>query len=410
MLAQFYPPVIGGEERHVHELSKELVQRGHTVTVATFGQQRAIQVQQDEGVRIYRIPSTTQRTMWLYQERQRPHAPPFPDPEALLALYRVIAWEQPHIVHAHNWLLHSFLPLKRWSNARLIVSLHDYSLRCVKKRLMYQGASCSGPGVIKCVRCAVDHYGAVKGVPTVLAHWAMGSVERTAVDMFLPVSCAVAIGNGLSESNAPFRIIPNFVPDVPENDNPGDAARLALLPPDGYLLFVGDLSRDKGVDVLLRAYAGLTNVPPLVLIGQNYLSLSTASLPPNVVVFDGWPHTAVMEAWRRCSIALVPSVWPEPFGIVVLEAMACGKPLIASNVGGIPDIVADHESGILVPPGDVVALRQAIRQLLSNPQLGTQMGQAGKERVALFRADVIIPKIEQIYRHVLTSDIALCAG
>ena len=74
-----------------------------------------------------------------------------------------------------------------------------------------------------------------------------------------------------------------------------------------------------------------------------------------------------MEAFRRCSIAVVPSVWAEPFGIVVIEAMAGKSAVVASDIGGIPEIVRNGVSGLLVPPGDSVALRGALADLIAVP-------------------------------------------
>jgi glycosyltransferase involved in cell wall biosynthesis len=109
MLAQNYSPIIGGEERHVQDLSVELSKRGHEVAVATLHTPGAAEFELDHGVRIYRVKSTMQRTPGLYSRPERSHAPPFPDPEVMLALRQIIAREQPQIVHAHNWILHSGL-------------------------------------------------------------------------------------------------------------------------------------------------------------------------------------------------------------------------------------------------------------------------------------------------------------
>jgi glycosyltransferase involved in cell wall biosynthesis len=252
----------------------------------------------------------------------------------------------------------------------------------------------------KCLGCVTDHYGLAKGVPTALSNWMMGVAERIAVDMFLPVSQATAAGNGLVGSQLPFQVIPNFVSDdigVPrETADP----RLAQLPSEAYLLFVGDLTQEKGIDVLLRAYAECKSPSPLILIGRR-CSDTPAEFPPNVVFLSSWPHDAVMEAWYRSSIALVPSVWPEPFGMVVIEAMAAGRPVIASRIGGLPDILVDGETGFLVPPGDPIALRRAIEHLLADPILRERMGEAGKRRVTEFRADTVVPRIEQVYQTLI---------
>src|SRR5438105_5021797 len=159
MLAQFYPPIIGGEERHVYNRSVELVARGHDVAVATMqhGQEPLLTVEQ--GVRVYRVPSAVKRLQCLLSEKERYHAPPFPDPEILQALRSIIQEECPEIIHAHNWLLYSFTPLKAWSKAKFVVTLHDYSQICVIKRLMRQGQVCSDGRLPHCLQCANEHYG-----------------------------------------------------------------------------------------------------------------------------------------------------------------------------------------------------------------------------------------------------------
>src|SRR5690242_20326627 len=112
MLSQFYPPTLGGEEQHVQALGKALAARGHSVAVATLGQRGLPEREQDGAVRVYRLQGAAQRIPWLYQESVRRHTPPAPDPELTWRLRRVLAEERPAIVHAHNWLVHSFLPLK----------------------------------------------------------------------------------------------------------------------------------------------------------------------------------------------------------------------------------------------------------------------------------------------------------
>jgi glycosyltransferase involved in cell wall biosynthesis len=400
MVTDFYHPFVGGVEQHVRSLSAALVARGHEVAVATLGHTGLAEFECDRGVRVYRIASSMQRASWLFSHPERTWAPPFPDPEALWLLRKVVKQEQPDIVHGHDWLVRSFLPLKPTSRARLVVSLHYYTLTCATKSLMYRQSPCQGPGFLKCLGCGTGHYGAAKGLPIVLGTWAMGAAERAAVDMFLPVSQATALGNGLTGAGLPFEVIPNFVPDDIGTARSEGWPGLAQLPNEGYLLFVGDLRRLKGIDVLLRAYAGLTDAPPLVLIGKVWAE-TPAVLPPNVIILKNWPNHAVMEAWRRSALAVVPSIWPEPFGIVVIEAMASGRPVIASGIGGIPDIVVDGETGLLVAPGDPAALRQAIARLLADPELRKRMGQAGARRARDFHASAVVPRIEHIYREMV---------
>jgi len=403
MLSQSYPPIIGGIAIHVRTLSVELASRGHDVAVVTQWYQGLAEYEVDQGVRVYRFHSSMQRMPWLFKNNNRRFAPPFPDFEAMLALRRIIRKEQPEIVHAHNWLVYSFLPLKEWSKARLVVTLHDYGLTCPKMTLMYHDALCEGPGLKKCLGCASQHYGLPKGVPTVFANRVMSRIERGLVDIFLPNSHAVAVENGLIDSQLPFQVIPHFIP-ADLSALHGDAEPyLAQLPAEDYLLFVGSLSRSKGVEVLLRAYAGLTNAPPLVIIGHQTPDWSRVSsaCPDNVFVLKDWPRYAVLEAWKRCMIGLVPSVWSEPFGLVALEAMSAGRPVIASRTGGLVDIVADGETGFLVQPGDPLALQQAMNRLLADSDLRSRMGQAALYRFSEFQVGALVTRFEQVYQNEL---------
>ncbi len=191
MLTQFYPPAVGGEERFTCDLSVELSARGHDVSVATLWHEGFPEFEIDRGVRIYRVRGTMQRLRILFSESDHRYAPPFPDPEILRELRRIILEEKPDIVHAHNWIVHSFTPLKSWSKAKFVVSLHDYSLVCVQKRLMYHGTSCTGPNLTKCLDCATHYYGIAKGPASTLANFYWAERERRAADIFLPVSRAV---------------------------------------------------------------------------------------------------------------------------------------------------------------------------------------------------------------------------
>lgn len=403
MLTQFYPPMIGGEERHVRNLSIMLKERGHDVAVATIWHAGMPEFEQDEGVRIYRIRGTMARVERLFSEAGHKHAPPFADPELALALRRIVARERPEVVHAHNWLVHSFVPLKLWSGAKLVLTVHDHSLRCAKKKLIRGDALCDGPSLAGCLRCAGAHYGPAKGALVSAANLVMGAAERAAVDMFVPVSRAVAYDNALYGGRLPVRVIPNFVPDNVGDDLGEPHPLLEQLPAGDFMLFVGAFGRYKGVDVLAQAYKGMAGAPPLVVIGYQTpeYPVQTTDFPLNMHVLHDWPHAAVMQAWRRSMLGLVPSTWSDPCPTVAMEAMACGKPLIASALGGLTDLVDNGVTGLLVPPNDAQALRGAMQRLLADPALRTRMGLAAKRKVASFQASAVLDQIEGLYRELV---------
>lgn len=400
MVTDFYWPFLGGVEQHVRTLSHALHERGHHVAVATLWSEGLAEEEIDKDVVIYRVGSISQRVKWLHRQPQRPWAPPFPDPQVTNALRQIILREQPEIVHGHDWLARSFLPLKGWSGAKLVMSLHYYTRSCAKKNLMFDGMPCVGPAPRKCMACAARHYGSAKGMTTLLANQTMGAVEDRTVDLFVSVSEATAEGNRLTNSHLPQLVIPNFLPTRPSVPDDSLDFYTEQLPQGDFLLFVGDLRPIKGLEVLLAAYEALVDAPPLVLIGKVWPDTPT-EFPPNIHILREWPNPAVMEAWRRSTIALVPSLWPEPFGIVVIEAMAGGTPVIASRIGGIPEIVVDGESGLLVPAGDVSALQQAIERLLQDKDLRQQMEIAAKARATDFSTGAVVPQIEAAYYRLL---------
>ncbi|MEQ1577536.1 MAG: glycosyltransferase family 4 protein [Hyphomicrobium sp.] len=400
MLSQFYPPIIGGEERHVKNLATALAQRGHEVCVATLSGTGSNAQDMDGGVRVYRLHGTLQKMTKLFSEGERRHVPPFPDPGLLLGLRRVILEFRPDIVHAHNWLLHSFLPLKQWSGARFVVTLHDLSLVCAKKNMMHGGSTCSGPAFAKCMKCASHHYGPIKGCVTAAANWVSQGAERKLADKFLTVSSAIAVGNKLAQSGVDYEIIPNFVPDDIAQLDDEPPAQVAALPQEPFLLFAGDLGIFKGTHVLIDAYRRLRNAPPLVMIGRRSAE-TPEDLPENVHIFESWPHAAVMHAWNRSLLGVVPSILPEACATVVMECMGMGKTLVATRIGGTPDLVEDGISALLVPPGNADALSCAIQTLIDNPSQRERMESAAVQRVQHLKAKSVVPRIENIYAQLL---------
>ena len=125
--------------------------------------------------------------------------------------------------------------------------------------------------------------------------------------------------------------------------------------------------------------------------------IPVAGVPPasgERIEFIPWRRQEDLPAlYRSADICVVPSVGPEPFGIVTLEAMACGKPVVASNIGGLPSIVNEGAGGFLVPPGDPNALAARIRLLLLDKELRARMGAAARRRAEEFAWDRIMQDI-----------------
>jgi glycogen(starch) synthase len=370
--------------------------------VATYGHEDA--VDDVEGLRVYRIRPFSGTLPGVYQG-DRQHAAPFPDPAVVRALGRIIEDFEPDVVHAHNWMVYSLLPLRRRTSAPCVLTLHDFSNVCSTKRYMYMDqVLCSGPSPRRCLRCASNHYRGPVGPLTYLglsitAHW-----KSRALDHVLAVSRAVAEGNGLADFGVPWGVVPNFITDELGKE-PESRARPDWLPDGVYWLFAGDLSLDKGTGVLLSAYQALPQTrPPLVLVGRQGMDLPE-SLPAGVVLAGPRPHGEVMAALAGAAVATAPSIWPDPCPTVVLEAMAHGVPMVTTAIGGMVDMVRDGVDGRLVPPGDPERLSEALWALHEDPALARSMGTSARAHVDSFRASAVVGRIEQLYEELVRSEL-----
>jgi glycosyltransferase involved in cell wall biosynthesis len=395
MLAQSFAPVIGGEERVVENLSRELAGRGHEVAIATLKQPGA-EPTPLPGVRIHALRSSVARVSGAGAERL--YAPPLPDPEAMRDLQRVLEEERPDVVHAHNWIVHSYLPLDRRDDAVLVLSLHDYGLICPTKRLLRNGTICSGPGPLKCLLNARHQYGLAKGAAITAGTLTRERSVRRRVDLFLPISTTVAELCRLGPEDE-YRVMPNFIGELPPSAA-ADPKALQALPDVPFALYFGDLTEDKGAKHLIDVYAELEGAPPLVLIGRDHLG--GAARRPNVMTLGPLPYPTVIEALRRSLFSVAPSIWAEPFGMVALEAAKAGKPIIASDIGGLKDIVVDGETGLLVPPGETAPLRAALQRMIGDAELRERLGAAASRRAAeVFSPEALVPQVEQAYEAAL---------
>ena len=180
------------------------------------------------------------------------------------------------------------------------------------------------------------------------------------------MSVVLAVSTALAEDARRLgaheaRVVPNGVELPPEG--PAEAE-----PP--YVLFAGRLSREKGILELVEAARGLD----LVVAGDG-------PLRGRVPQARGWlPRAELERLYAGAAVVACPSR-REGFGLTCAEAMAYGRPVVASAVGGLRDLVVEGETGLLVPPGDVAALRDALERLLADAPLRRRLGTAARERV-----------------------------
>ncbi|HET9384124.1 MAG TPA: glycosyltransferase family 4 protein [Gemmatimonadales bacterium] len=209
-------------------------------------------------------------------------------------------------------------------------------------------------------------------------------------------------------ANVPIAVIP-YAASLPPARPKTDADREHV----PTVLFVGRLVERKGVTHLVEAVAQLADRRArLVIVGDGperpRLEARARELGiAHRVEFRGRISDADLRtAYQRAGVFVLPAVLDsrgdtEGLGVVLLEAMNYGVPVIASNIGGIVDIVVDQETGLLVPPGDAAALASALDSVLRDPARSRRLGEAGRRRLAeQFSWDAILAKMESVYRSV----------
>jgi glycosyltransferase involved in cell wall biosynthesis len=160
-----------------------------------------------------------------------------------------------------------------------------------------------------------------------------------------------------------FRIKPNFVPDVA----PSDVVPFAAREPR-YALYVGHLSAHKGVRTLLKAWRQLLNLPLKVVGSGPLLEELVAYTEAHGldVEFTGLlPRSEVLGLVRRAAVQVVPSEWYEGFPLVIAEAQYCGTPVVASRIGGLPELVVEGSMGALFEPGNAMDLAKAVGSVVA---------------------------------------------
>jgi glycosyltransferase involved in cell wall biosynthesis len=177
-------------------------------------------------------------------------------------------------------------------------------------------------------------------------------------------------------------------------------------------LYVGRLSPEKGLPYLLKAFAKITSMMSnavLVIVGNGPLKIelqklgADLNLTGHILFLDPIPYHKVQEAHIISDVTVLPSIptksWMEQFGYVLVEAMACGKPVVASRSGAIPEIVDDGKTGFLTKPEDVNDLTEKLKTLLTDEKLRREMGCKGRAKVeAKFSYEAVIPQLRKLYR------------
>lgn len=284
---------------------------------------------------------------------------------------KLIEHSKPDLVHCHN-LFPSLSPSvirATIEDIPVVMTLHNYRLRCLPGTLFRDGSVCEDclgrtpwPGVVH--RCYQTSFAAsVALASSLVLHRGLGTFSR--VRLFIAISEFVRekhIDGGIPASQ--IIVKPHFAWPVQRRDGPGE-----------YFLFLGRLSPEKGVDVLLDAWKHVT--AKLLIAGDGPDATRLRAMAPVNVEFTGTVEPdEVPRLLRGARALLVPSIWYEGAGRVVLEGYAAGVPVLASRVGALPEVVHDGITGLLLPTNKTKAWVEAAERM-GDATESERMGEAG---------------------------------
>lgn len=315
---------------------------------------------------------------------------------------------RPDVVHVHN-VYPLLSPAVLWGCARnrvpCVVTFHNYQQACVRGDLYRDDASCRacvGRTVpLPAVRHGCYHGSPVATLPLVVSAVAHRGAWRTIPAAYLFLSEAQR--GELEPVGFPaWRcfVKPNLAPPVPVRRRPED-----------LVVYLGRLAEAKGVRVLMRAWDRFASGdhPPLrlAIAGAGPLSDEVAAWGashPSVEVLGLLGREDCAALVRRAAALIAPSEWPEPFGLVIAEAMAAGVAPVATAHGAFAELIEDGVDGLLYTRGDDAALAAALRRLASSPQLVSDLGErARRSYERRFTPEVIVGRLEAAYEFALAN-------
>ncbi len=304
---------------------------------------------------------------------------------------------RPDAIHLHQLDDPEIVDALRKS-APVVVSAHAYTACTSGVHYFRPGQECKrphGPGCIPnlMVRgCA--HVRNPRPLPASYRQASRGLDALMRADLAVSYSSSV---DGHLSANGVLRraVVPLFTTLVPKVGS-GHATRRRVV-------FAGRIVRPKGLGVLIRAARAVD--AEFVICGDGFQLNAMRRLARRLGVerrisFRGWLGAEPLaQELANASVVVMPSLWPEPFGLVGIEALAAGRPVIASRTGGVLDWLEDGVTGLCVQPGDVRGLARALGELLGDPERQHAMGMAGRAMVAArFSAEQHVAAILEGYR------------
>ncbi len=401
----YHPKIMGGGEINLKLLAAALVKEKIEVFVLTSYHPGLEKTEQKNGVTIYRRLKTGKSPSGVAENVKRSSV--FPK-SIVKEVKELLKKEKIDAIHFIGTSIIVAPELKDY-NIPLFATIESYPALCPKGDRIFHGKK---ECMIKCsylqfLSCQLDS----QEIGKMKNRWylkynapALGYIYRyysrlnKALSYCNPVAISEYVSGLLRQQGHESTVIPNAinVENFKITKNKNNKVKI---------LYLGSLIRSKGAHILLEAIHGLDVECELYGQGVMKEELQRAIQKNNLSakIFPPVLYSQIPSIYAQADIIVFPSLWPEPFGRIAIEAMAAGKPVIASAIGGIKETITEG-TGILVDPGNVQQLREAITLLMHNPRLQEEMGKKGRKVVEeKYAGEKVVKRLIAVYREKITT-------
>lgn len=386
----YYPFQFGGAEKSVQLITEGLVKRGHQVTVITIGHEDSVSVV--NGVRVYYIktkniydikassPSPLAKPFWHLLDAYNPLYAPL--------IKKILLEENPDIIHTNNLAGFSVQvwQIARKLNIPIVHTLRDYYLLCPKSTMYKKGDNC----LSRCLECQLY------------------SISKKIMSEHVSAVCGISqfilqkhLQEGYFKNALIKKVIYNAVAKTPlvTSSNASSTGEKTNSIKFG---FVGQISPAKGIETLCKVFkenAESFKTHTLHIYGKStnqfYEDYLKATYSHKNIVFEG--HKKPEDIYPNIQVVIVPSEWNEPFGRIIIEAYAYGKFVVASNKGGIPEIVKEGVNGFIYEPKSSTSLIEKIYKIIENKQLLSEASEINKRTALEYSIETNIQAYLEVY-------------
>jgi len=375
ILANDYKTVIGGTEIYLWSLKKALEKNGHEVVV--FGSSKSY----DEYIYSQKVKSIERYTKKLFNI------------QTYLDFKKLVNEFKPDIIHVHNFyneLSPSILLVT--GKIPIVMTVHDTLLvNAVSVLSGRTGEDCKTRTCSGCTNCV--------GFKGMIYEKLRKIIYRTLLKRIsLFITPSIYLNNFLVEAGfQPIQTVYNGI----------NLFKFSKVNNFDRLLYVGRMSRDKGVEYLLKAMPDIIKQFPkvkLILLGDGpdkdyFINLSKKLDIINNLNFLGSVNKEeIKKQFDECSIVIVPSVFSEAFGLVVVESMSVGRPVIGTTSGALPELIENDKTGYIIPSKNSHILAEKVIKLLSNKNLIANMSKISKIKSMKYSIESHVIEITNIYK------------